>query len=246
MKLQHAIHGCLQGGTPSLVSQTSFLGVPQSQGVWQSRPRHRVNSKLLCECEVDLVLRSVETKAAIARQKSCSIARFTPWPLIARRFHLTFAVCCIAYMAPLSIAHPRAGLRFSMIQERWVQAVLYGVGIGLRHDRMPRDARLRLLGDLGWPHLWRKVQAIAISLYARMQTDPPSWPHAVSARQTDAVGGSWFFAVQSFMTKFGIPLFSRQLTSRPPNCAMHSGVTRLWRLNLGLACLLACLYRGAG
>ena len=213
--LQEAASGSLQAGTPTLVNQTNFLGVPQTQGAWTSRPRRRDSSRQLCDCEIDVVLKVIEVKAAIARQISCSTARSTSWPLVARKFHLTFAVCRIAYMAPLCVAHPRAGLRFSLIQERWVQAVLYGVGLGKWQGRLPRTARLQLLSDLGWPHLWRQVQAQAICMYARMRIDATCWPHSAAVHGDNPVDGSWVFAVRGFITKFGITAFESPLEPSP-------------------------------
>ena len=208
--LKDCLRSSLQGGTPEVVSANTFLGVPHSSGDWTSaawitKRKSKDPSILLSENEAHQVLKSVEIKAAVARQTACSNATLAPWPLLARRFYLLDALAKTSYLSPLGVAHPRAGLRFSLIQERWMQAVVYGVGLTSSCGRWPKEVRDKACADLGWKPLWRQVQSQAIVMFQRMSADGPQWSHARAAQDPDPPHGSWFWAVRHFMTKWSIP-----------------------------------------
>lgn len=167
-KLTQAVQQSIQGGSPILSDHPVFLGVPHTRNQWSCSSKRKGASKDLAAQDAQIVLKSIDIKAAIARQVACSTARSLPWPLVGRRFYLTFAFSRIAYLAPLALMYPCAGVRFSMLQERWAISVVRGLCTSSFQDRLPKHVRATLLQDRGWVPLWRRVQAIAVTMMQKM------------------------------------------------------------------------------
>lgn len=188
--LQLALSGCLQSGTPTVVTHAVSMGIAENIH--------------LSEAQTTLV--QIEHRGAQVTRGACTAAQGVPWPLAARRLYLSRGHSTIAHLLPFVIGYQHAALRLNALQSRWAHAALMGPWIG-RRPCLSRATRKQLMADLGWTSLWVSAVVGSIVFRQRLLLDGPYFAHGRLAAQHTQPDGSWMAAVRSLQLRFRVSDF---------------------------------------
>jgi hypothetical protein len=203
-ELQEALSGMLQLGSPPVTTKCTFLGVAEDSAL----------------IPADAVLKQVEQRGRAMLAKVVERSYCDGWPLVARKFYLDRATASVAYLLPLTICSPSAGLRLRALQTRWAHAVMVGDWIG-RRPVVPKHALSVLLSDLGWSALWIQAVTSAIVLLQKMALDLPCFAHARLARCACPPPGGWVAKARALQSRFRVP--DLDVTDGDANCRQADG-----------------------
>ena len=100
--LQLALTGCLQAGTPTVVTETMSMGVAK-------------NTRL---GDAQATLAQIERRGAQISRGTCTAAAGVLWPLAARRLYFSRAHSAVAHLLPFVVGYQHTAFRLNALQGR--------------------------------------------------------------------------------------------------------------------------------